>query len=804
MGRVSQRDIDRAKCAPVGEIWDRLGLPPLAGDNRNVSSPWRSDSEPSLQVGGPKNIVYDHGTGESLDPIALVRKERDLNFKSAVEWVLGGAVTEERPEKWQHVRIESKPAASGNRARSKWQAETAAQAMASARRMLERSEAVWPLMASYGLRRETVERCPVGAWKNQYGESVLYADSLERPSVVKSKSVSRNEHGKRYSCFKLGTAALWWPGGRTAGRPIVVTGGEEKAMLAMQELSWACVVSTLAGEGPDKLTADMAGEIATLDAPYVVVALDHDDTGLDAMPVWAERLRAAGVGDVRIVGWPEGTPEHYDLNDYFMARGGDALRALIDRAGVLPPPGGGADAARDDEGSADDADAEDVADLVAQEECFDSKNRPVPNRIAKYITQRRRPTLVMVKDRYWEYDGRVFVERDSKEVDREALRVCGDQSRQRLFSDVATIVRVAIFNNSFFDGETSSRYVQCLNGVVDVMSWDLLEHDPKYRARNLLPVEYRPEARCDLWLDFLDDVLSACGGKDSDLARREAWHVLQEWFGYCLVPRYTIHKFLVLTGEGRNGKSVTTDVLQRMLGPQNVVSVPLAQLESKETFPSAALDGKLLNLCPEADWSKVDVNWIKSLTGGDPVTVRKPYGMPFTLHNVARFVMTTNNSPRFTDRSKAIWDRLMVIHYGYEVPEDKRDPHMADKLWAEAPGILNWALDGLRRLMRNKAFSEGALIKGAKEDLRIKSDSVLSWIDECCEASGAEVQVTSADAYAAYAKWARNYGYHPQSHKNVIDTMRKHFGDVVRYSEHCLNAVGKRVRGFRGLRLLDD
>ena len=88
MARIREEHIRAARETPIHDTWSRLGLPDVR-TGAAFRSPFREDKKPSCQLGGAKNIFFDHATGESLDPIALVRKARDCSFKEAVAFVLG-------------------------------------------------------------------------------------------------------------------------------------------------------------------------------------------------------------------------------------------------------------------------------------------------------------------------------------------------------------------------------------------------------------------------------------------------------------------------------------------------------------------------------------------------------------------------------------------------------------------------------------------------------------------------------------------------------------------------------------------
>jgi phage/plasmid-associated DNA primase len=82
----------------------------------------------------------------------------------------------------------------------------------------------------------------------------------------------------------------------------------------------------------------------------------------------------------------------------------------------------------------------------------------------------------------------------------------------------------------------------------------------------VFPFDFNHAADCPQWLMFLLHIL------DGD-AERIA--LMQEMFGYVLVPGNWMHKFFLLEGQGANGKSVVLKTLEALLGRENTSSVPL-------------------------------------------------------------------------------------------------------------------------------------------------------------------------------------------------------------------------------------
>jgi putative DNA primase/helicase len=186
----------------------------------------------------------------------------------------------------------------------------------------------------------------------------------------------------------------------------------------------------------------------------------------------------------------------------------------------------------------------------------------------------------------------------------------------------------------------------------------------------------------------------------------------QEWTGYLLTSDTSHHKFVVFEGEGANGKSVFLDVLTALLGEDNVAHVPLEMFGTR--FQLTATLHKLANICAEVgEIDKVAEGYLKQFTAGDRMYFDRKNISPVNAYPTARLVLSTNNRPRFRDRSAGLWRRMILVPFRVMIPSDRQDPQLKEKLKQELPGILLWALEGLQRLRRNERFTEHAGPRGA-------------------------------------------------------------------------------------------
>jgi P4 family phage/plasmid primase-like protien len=307
-------------------------------------------------------------------------------------------------------------------------------------------------------------------------------------------------------------------------------------------------------------------------------------------------------------------------------------------------------------------------------------------------------------------------------------------------------------------GESEQRsYVGMKNGLLRLD--DLLEgkkevleaHSPAWFSRVCLTYHFDPDADCPKWKAFLDRNLE---GDQERIA------LLQEWFGYCLTADTSQQRFLMLWGEGSNGKSVVCAALTAVLGDGNVSHVPLENFG--ERFALAGTLGKLANIASEVgEIDKVAEGQLKQFTSGDRMTFDRKGIAPVEAMPTARLVLATNNLPRFSDRSGGIWRRLLLLPFQVEIGADERVPGMDKPAWwvasGELPGIFNWAVEGLRRLNKQGRFTEAKLSQEALEQHRTDCNSARAFLKEnCFEATTA---VATERLYERYQEWCKRNGY---------------------------------------------
>jgi len=234
-----------------------------------------------------------------------------------------------------------------------------------------------------------------------------------------------------------------------------------------------------------------------------------------------------------------------------------------------------------------------------------------------------------------------------------------------------------------------------------------------------------------------------------------------EFFGYALVPDTRFEKALMLTGSGANGKSRTIMLLAALVGQANVSNVALQALEDHR-FALAQLEGKLVNASADLpSMALQSTDTFKKLVTGDGIQAEHKFQSPFTLFNKARLVFSANRVPRSWDTSNAFFRRWLIIPFPNTFEGDRNDTDLLSKLTTpqELSGLLNLALEGLRRLMERRRFDPPASAKNALAEYRLSSDPILAFLNECCTTEPEEGQrfarllVGKTALYNAYVRF---------------------------------------------------
>ena len=352
-------------------------------------------------------------------------------------------------------------------------------------------------------------------------------------------------------------------------------------------------------------------------------------------------------------------------------------------------------------------------------------------------------------------------------VQEEMTKILDENTRQHYYADILFYVKGC----TYFDRPTEHPNKLVLNnGILNMETFELEPFCSKEFLRIRVPVTYDPQLCCPLISQF---ILEVVGETQVPL--------MQEWIGYCLYAKYPIHKAMILLGPGANGKSSLINLIDRFLGEQNKTSITLQALCSNR-FAAATLDGKLVNLCADIPNKALDqTGMFKMLVGADSIPAERKFKDAYTFKNNAKLMFSTNEIPKTKDDTVAYFRRWVIINCTYYFPPGKANTRIVEYICTpnEFSGLLNWALQGLKRLLEKGQFSDNRTWEQERERYLASSNSALAYIESHVEYSiNEEDRITKEDLYASYAKYCRENNLPIMRQADVTTTMRQTIPDA--------------------------
>ncbi|WP_224361876.1 DNA primase family protein [Clostridium perfringens] len=305
-----------------------------------------------------------------------------------------------------------------------------------------------------------------------------------------------------------------------------------------------------------------------------------------------------------------------------------------------------------------------------------------------------------------------------------------------------------LVSKDFDDFNRNPYLVNVRNGLLDIRDMSFKEHTPSYLSTVQLNVEYNPQVDCPQFKKFLNEVLDC-----------KLIPLVQEIVGYLLTTNTASQKAFVFWGPARTGKSTLLWVVEYLLlGKKNVSNIPWQEIGDK--FKTAELLGKLANVFSDLPSKSIDDTGIfKVVTGEDYLMAEKKNKNPFKFKPFARLVFSCNELPRnYVDRTEGFYRRLIIVPFNRQIEKSKIDKALKYKFQREKEGILNWALEGLKRLYENNfEFSENELTDGVKKEYKRENNNVISFVEECCELDGL-FSCSRIEIYEAYKEFCVEAG----------------------------------------------
>jgi putative DNA primase/helicase len=301
---------------------------------------------------------------------------------------------------------------------------------------------------------------------------------------------------------------------------------------------------------------------------------------------------------------------------------------------------------------------------------------------------------------------------------------------------------------------------------VNLRSGELRPHRREDLLTKIAPVEYDPDAPAPTWQATLERVLP----------NSEIQAFFKRLCGYATTGDTSEHVLPMLFGTGANGKSTVLNALLEALGGYAMQSAPDLLIAKRNSHPTELADlfgARLVASIEVEDGRRLAESLVKQLTGGDRVKARRMRQDFWEFSPTHKVFMAVNHKPIVRGTDTAIWRRIRLIPFTETIPPTEQDKRLPEKLNAELPGILAWAVEGCLEWQR-EGLQAPEEVRKATGEYRSEMDVLGAFLKECCRRD-ADATVGAQDLYKAYQMWAEENGERSEG-KRKFSTQLKERG----------------------------
>jgi len=332
---------------------------------------------------------------------------------------------------------------------------------------------------------------------------------------------------------------------------------------------------------------------------------------------------------------------------------------------------------------------------------------------------------------------------------KHALTLTKRKSRETMLRDAASEPGIMV-SPELFDAQPE--VFNCENGTLDLRTFEFRPHRADDFLTHQTSVVFDAGAECPTWRACVAQWMPREGVAD----------YAQDSAGLSLTGRIYEEFFNLLIGPGDNGKTTFLRTLEQLAGDYwhktEAETIMLSRDGRKAEAPAPALlalKGARLVTVHELDSKhKLNAALIKDLTGRDTISARGLFEKRPT-NFLPQFTLWAfgNSKPQIGDDSRGMWRRVRIIDFDQVIPPSQRDTHLKTKLEAELSGILNWALDGLRRVQSRGLIVPDA-VNVATDTYRAEQDPLAGFLSDCCTIH-AHATANAGELFTAWCAWCR-------------------------------------------------
>jgi len=314
-------------------------------------------------------------------------------------------------------------------------------------------------------------------------------------------------------------------------------------------------------------------------------------------------------------------------------------------------------------------------------------------------------------------------------------------------------------SKSLADFDTDSWSFGCSNGLLNLKTGVLADHRPDHYTLMRSSVKFQPDASCTVFDQFIRQVF------DGDEALVE---YVQKCVGYSLCGSTKEQSLFLMIGEGANGKSTFVNILNDLFGDYSKTAASWTLVQSNRNSVGDDLihliGARFISMSETEQGQKLAEAKVKQMTGGDTISGRKLYGEQFDFQIHGKIFLASNLKPEIHGGGHGIWRRINVIPFNRIFSKEEQDTELLGKLKRESSGILNWALEGFNKWLRD-GLQQPESVKLAVSEYMDEMDDVAQFVSEECELQNPSSEVKAQKLYEAYKDWCHSLRRTPKSNK---------------------------------------
>jgi P4 family phage/plasmid primase-like protien len=374
----------------------------------------------------------------------------------------------------------------------------------------------------------------------------------------------------------------------------------------------------------------------------------------------------------------------------------------------------------------------------------------------------------------------------------------GDKLTPHLSKDVLTSLEM-LMGVDFYINNTKNimaRLVPFKNGVLDLNTIKLLNHDPSYYFTYSLNINYNPSAKIEKsMLDFLISITNN---------NLYALKIIRSFIKCLLIKDNQYQVALYLYGPGGTGKSTFEKVLTSLVGNKNATVLNLQDLNKQ--FALSKVVDKSLVLFSDVNFYTGDPSKLRLLISGDLMNAEIKYKDSFDIQPNCLVVLSSNMLWSPKDASTGLQRRIIympIINVPNKVDRNLFTYNLSTNEFAgtlarSIAGLVNWALANTEENINlmNNAVEVNKLIDPSSIS---SANPLVDWIQSSLSyEEGSEVLVGTkksdpqTNLFPNYLNYCKDFGHKTLSLNNFSLLLVQQLNTLI-------NESIKRVKTRNGL-----